>query len=123
MQQRTLLRRVLRTVLETAFEKVLRRVLRRCLAVDLMGRRVLRRVLRRGSKKGLSRRRLEGRSTPFRKYDPLGVRPTQVDISQIRTVLWRMDIGMPRTAMTVCKYRSACGSSRMMATKQATEPH
>ena len=38
-----------------------------------MGRRVLRRVLRRGSKKGLSRRHLEGRSTPFREYDPLGV--------------------------------------------------
>ena len=36
-----------------------------------MGRRVLRRVLRRGSKKGLSRRHLEGRSTPFREYDPL----------------------------------------------------
>ena len=40
-----------------------------------MGRRVLRRVLRRGSKKGLSRRRLEGRSTPFREYDPVGVCP------------------------------------------------
>ena len=37
----------------------------------LMGRRVLRRVLRRGSKKGLSRRHLEGRNTPFREYDPL----------------------------------------------------
>ena len=41
----------------------------------LMGRRVLRRALRRGSKKGLSRRHLEGRNTPFREYDPLGVRP------------------------------------------------
>ena len=41
-----------------------------------MGRRVLRRVLRRGSKKGLSRRHLEGRSTPFREYDPVGVCPT-----------------------------------------------
>ena len=41
-----------------------------------MGRRVLRRVLRRGSKKGLSRRHLEGRSTPFREYDPLGVCPS-----------------------------------------------
>ena len=40
-----------------------------------MGRRVLRRVLRRGSKKGLSRRHLEGRNTPFREYDPLGERP------------------------------------------------
>ena len=30
---------------------------------------------RRGSKKGLSRRHLEGRSTPFREYDPLGVCP------------------------------------------------
>ena len=77
VQQRTLLRRVLRRVLEIAFEKVLRRVLRRCLAVGLMGRRVLRRVLRRGSKKGLSRRHLEGRSTPSREYDPLGVCPTQ----------------------------------------------
>ena len=33
------------------------------------------RVLRRGSKKGLSRRRLEGRNTPFREYDPIGMRP------------------------------------------------
>ena len=40
-----------------------------------MGRRVLRRVLRRGSKKGLSRRHLEGRSTPFREYNPVGVCP------------------------------------------------
>ena len=43
-----------------------------------MGRRVLRRVLRRGSKKGLSRRHLEGRSAPFREYDPLGVCPMVV---------------------------------------------
>ena len=70
MQQRTLLRRVLRRVLETAFEKVRRRVLRRCLAVGFNGKKILRRVLRRGSKKGLSRRHLEGRSTPFREYDP-----------------------------------------------------
>ena len=28
-----------------------------------------------GSKKGLSRRHLEGRNTPFREYDPVGVRP------------------------------------------------
>ena len=41
-----------------------------------MGSRVLRRVLRRGSKKGLSRRHLEGRNTPFREYAPVGVRPT-----------------------------------------------
>ena len=41
----------------------------------LEGRRVLRRVLRRVSKKGLSRRHLEGRNTPFQEYDPLGVRP------------------------------------------------
>ena len=41
-------------------------------------RRVLRRVLRRGSKKGLSRRHLEGRSTPFREYDPVGVCPILV---------------------------------------------
>ena len=40
-----------------------------------MGRRVLRRVLRRGSKKGLSRRRLEDRSTSFREYNPVGVYP------------------------------------------------
>ena len=38
--------------------------------------RVLRRVLRRGSEKRLSRRHPEGRNTPFREYDPLGVRPT-----------------------------------------------
>ena len=76
MQQRTLLRRVLRRVLKTAFEKVLRRVLRRSLAVGFNGNPgVLERVLRRGSKKGLSRRHLEGRSTPFREYDPLGVCP------------------------------------------------
>ena len=76
VQQRTLLRRVLRRVPETAFEKVLRKVLRRCLAEGFIrGRRVLRRVLRRGSKKGLSRRHLEGRSTPFREYDPVGVCP------------------------------------------------
>ena len=31
---------------------------------------------KKGSKKGLSRRHLEGRSTPFREYDPLGVCPT-----------------------------------------------
>ena len=37
-----------------------------------------RRVLRRGSKKGLSRRHLEGRNTPFLKYDPLGVHPMYV---------------------------------------------
>ena len=43
-----------------------------------MGRRLLRRVLRRGSKKGLSRRHLEGRSTPFREYDPLGVCPIRI---------------------------------------------
>ena len=41
----------------------------------LPGGRVLRRVLRRGSKKGLSRRHLEGRNTPIREYDPVGVRP------------------------------------------------
>ena len=75
-QQRTLLRRVLGRVLETAFEKVLRRVLRRSvLQWVLLGRRVLRRVLRRGSQKRLSRRHLEGRSTPFREYDPIGVCP------------------------------------------------
>ena len=81
VQHRTLLRRVLRRVLETAFEKVLRRVLRRCLAVGLRGKkRVLRRVLRRGSRKGLSRRNLEGRNTPFREYDPLGLRHKHIEI-------------------------------------------
>ena len=34
-----------------------------------------RRVLRRDSKKGLLRRRLEGRGTRSREYDPVGVRP------------------------------------------------
>ena len=38
----------------------------------------MRRVLRRGSKKGLSRRHLEGRSTPFREYGPLGVCPREM---------------------------------------------
>ena len=74
MQQRPLLRRVLRRVLETAFEKVLRFLeafLEGVLQWVLMGGR----VLRRGSKKGLSRRHLEGRNTPFREYDPVGVRP------------------------------------------------
>ena len=55
----------------------------------LMGRRVLRRVLRRVSKKGLSRRHLEGRSTPFREYDPVGVCPifpaTQICTEQMDT--------------------------------------
>ena len=45
-----------------------------------MGRRVLRRVLRRGSKKGLSRRHLEGRSTPFREYDPVACALEKVSI-------------------------------------------
>ena len=60
----------------------LRRVLKGVLQWVLMGRRVLRRVLRRGSKKGLSRRHLEGRSTPFREYDPAGVCPILVDCDQ-----------------------------------------
>ena len=38
--------------------------------MGLKGERVLRRVLRRGSKKGLSRRRVEGRNTPFRRVRP-----------------------------------------------------
>ena len=29
---------------------------------------------------GLSRRHLEGRNTPFREYDPVGVRPTSAKI-------------------------------------------
>ena len=41
----------------------------------LEGGRVRRRVLRRGSKKGVSKRHLEGRNTPFREHDPLPVRP------------------------------------------------
>ena len=61
-----LLRRVLRRVLGTAFEKALRRVLRTCLAVGSRGKR----VLRGGSKKGLSRRRSEGRNTPFSRVRP-----------------------------------------------------
>ena len=39
------------------------------------GKKGSKKVLRRGSKKGLSRRHLEGRSTPFRECDPVGVRP------------------------------------------------
>ena len=53
-----------------------------------MGRRVLRRVLRRGSKKGLSRRHLEGRNTPFREYDPVGVRPNHDANWERRRVLF-----------------------------------
>ena len=68
--------RLLRRVLEIAVEKVLRRVLSEgALQWVLEGKRVLRRVLRRGSKKGLSRRPLEGRKTPFQEHDPLHVRP------------------------------------------------
>ena len=73
MQQRALLRRVLGRVLETAFEKVLRRVLRRCLAVGFNGKK--------GSKKGFWSRHLEGRSTPVREYDPVGVCPMVVVVS------------------------------------------
>ena len=47
------------------FREGSKKVLRRCLLVVLEGGRVLRRVLRRGSKKGLPRRHLEGRITPF----------------------------------------------------------
>ena len=43
-----------------------------------------RRVLRRGSKKGLSRRRLEGRNTPFRVYDPLAC---------ARAIVWHEERG------------------------------
>ena len=38
----------------------------------LKGERVLRRALRRGSKKGLSRRHIEGRNTPFRRVKSPG---------------------------------------------------
>ena len=41
----------------------------------LEGGRVRRRVLRRGSTKGVSKRHLEGRNTPFREHDPLPVCP------------------------------------------------
>ena len=102
VQQRTLLRRVLRRVLETAFEKLLRRVLRDLEGVlqwALLGRR----VLRRGSKKGLSRRHLEGRSTPFREYDPLGVCP--IHASQIQMPDSRN--GQP-TPVNECEEPSAC---------------
>ena len=78
VQQRALLRRVLRRVLETAFEKVPRRVLRRCLAVGRNGKKGSEKGFRRGSKKGLSRRHLEGRSTPFREYGPVGVCPNNL---------------------------------------------
>ena len=66
----------LRRFLKTAFEKVLKGFLEDVWRCALQGGRVLRRVLRRGSEKGLSRRHLEGRNTPFREYDPIGVRPT-----------------------------------------------
>ena len=49
-----------------------------------MGRRLLRRVLRRGSKKGLSRRHLEGRSTPFQEY--VGVCPIPLGAILLHTV-------------------------------------
>ena len=67
MQQRSLLRRVLRRVFETVVEKV-----RRCLAMGFNGKKGSEKpLLRRGSKKGLSRRHLEGRSTPFQSTTPL----------------------------------------------------
>ena len=75
LQQCTLLIRVLRRVLEIAFEKVLRSVARRCRAVGFNAKKGSEKGLRTGSKKGLSRRYLEGRNTPFLDYDPLGVRP------------------------------------------------
>ena len=61
-----------------------------CFHWVLMGRRVLRRVLRRGSKKGLSRRHLEGGSTPFREYDPLGVCPILVFMTKMMSKLLLM---------------------------------
>ena len=47
----------------------------------LEGGRVLGRVLSRGSKKGLSRRHLEGRNTPFQEYDTLCVSPDSLNAS------------------------------------------
>ena len=61
---------------ESAFEKVLRRFLEGVLQQVLKGEMVLRRVLRRGFKKGLSRRRIEGRSTLSWTVRPLRVRPS-----------------------------------------------
>ena len=69
-----------------------------------MGRRVLRRVPRRGSKKGLSRRHLEGR-TPFREYDPLGVRPSQK----------KHDDG--QNCCILCSYSCTCERQRKFITK------
>ena len=46
----------------------------------------LSRVLRRGSKKGLSRRHLEGRNTPFREHDPLRVCPAVGQKAHFRCV-------------------------------------
>ena len=47
--------------------------LERVLQWSLEEGKVRRRVLRRGYKKGLSRRHLEGRTTPFQEYDPVRV--------------------------------------------------
>ena len=98
VQQRTLLRRVL----EIAFEKVLTEgFLEAVLQCVLQGGSVLRRVLRRGSKKGLSRRRLEGGNTPFREYDPVGVRlrftdPWNNGLSRVQgdfnVIYWKVQI-------------------------------
>ena len=51
----------------------------------LRGERVLRRVLRRGSKKGLSRRRIEGRNTPFRRVRPPSRAPYIIGVNSYIT--------------------------------------
>ena len=58
----------------------------------LMGRRVLRRVFIRGSKKGLSRRHLEGRSTPFREYNALGVCPKLESLRELFAAKLRLEL-------------------------------
>ena len=52
----------------------------------LQGGRLLRRVLRRGSRKGLSRRHLEGRNTPFQEYDAFASALRQEFLKFISTV-------------------------------------
>ena len=58
-----------------------------------------RRVLRRGSKKGLSRRHLGGRNTPFREYDPLGVHPNKVILSSAAATPYKL-VGLPSCSET-----------------------
>ena len=79
-----------------------------------------RKVLRRGSKKGLSRRPLEGGSTPFREYHPLRLRPTWVNTcrSTIQVeLLWGTDFYTPpvlRGAALVTIQRQRCIKLRVL---------